>query len=434
MTKEANNPVPVDLTEIQLTAVSAAANGILIADVNGMIIWANPAVTALTGYTLEELVGQKTNIFRSGEHDESFYEDLWNTVTSGQVWRARIVNRKKDGSLYYEDQTITPVKDESGEIINFIAVKEDITAVQKANDQLRESEERFRMLIDSVHAHFYLSHYTEEGKFQNYFISDGFEKLTGYPLENFMDDWRFWSSLVHPEDRAKTDEGVRKILRGQNSELEYRIIRKDGEIIWVADNARVQREPDGTLLISATVIDITDRKQTENHIRFLATHDPLTTLPNRILFQEMLEHSLQYAKRNDQKLAVFFLDLDNFKAVNDTYGHHIGDELLKAVAGRLRSNLREYDTISRISGDEFTLIAEQIKTPDNAQKLGAKIHNFLSGKYQMRQHMVDVSISIGGAIYPDHGEEFDTLLQKADAAMYAAKKSPNTHVKIFNFD
>ena len=349
MDSDKKNSAQIDITEIQLAAVSAAANGILITDVDGIIIWANPAVTEITGFTTEELVGQKTNILRSGEHDQEFYDDLWETISSGNVWRGELINRKKDGSFYYEDQTITPIKDSSGEIKNFIAIKEDITPVQMANEKLIASEERFRILIESVHAQFYMSHYTKDRKFQNYYISDGFENLTGYPKEKFMSDWRFWSSIVHPDDQPKTDEAVKKILRGQNSELEYRIIRKDGEIIWVSDNARVQRQSDGSLLISATIIDINDRKETENHIRYLATHDPLTALPNRILFQERLENSLRYAKRNDQKLAVFFLDLDNFKAVNDTYGHHIGDDLLKAVASRLRSNLRDYDTISRIS-------------------------------------------------------------------------------------
>jgi diguanylate cyclase (GGDEF)-like protein/PAS domain S-box-containing protein len=434
MDQDEKKSIPIDITEIQLAAVSAAANGILITDVNGIIIWANPAVTELTGYPNQELIGQKTSILKSHEHDQEFYKDLWETITAGKVWRGEMINRKKDGSHYHEDQTITPIKDDSGTITYYIAIKEDITPFRKASNKLKASEERFRLLIDSVHAHFYMSEYTADGHFKNYYISDGFEGLTGYPKERFMEDWQFWSSIVHPDDRPRTDEAVRKILRGHNSELEYRIVRKDGEVIWVADNARVVVQPDGTLLISATIIDITDRKQTENHIRYLATHDPLTSLPNRILFQEMLENSLSYAKRNNQKLAVFFLDLDNFKAVNDTYGHHIGDDLLKAIANRLRGNLRDYDTISRISGDEFTLIAEQIKDPETAQKLAAKIHNFLSGKYQLRQHMVNVSISIGGAIYPDHGEEFDTLLQKADAAMYAAKNSPHTHVKIFNHD
>jgi diguanylate cyclase (GGDEF)-like protein len=158
----------------------------------------------------------------------------------------------------------------------------------------------------------------------------------------------------------------------------------------------------------------------------------MTGLPNRILFQEILEHNLMYASRNQQKVAVFFLDVDNFKSVNDTYGHHIGDALLQSIAERLKNNMRGYDTISRISGDEFTLIAEQIKSIESARALGAKIHEFLCGQYQIGELSIEVLISIGGSVFPDHGDNFETLLQKADAAMYAAKNSPDERVKIFS--
>ena len=431
MDHEHHNNSSMILSQIQAAALKAAANGIVITDNQGIIVWANPAVSRLTGYSMDELLGKKTNLFNSGSHDLIFYQEMWETIQSGKVWRGRVINKKKDGSLYHEEMTITPVKNEDGEIVNYFAVKEDVTAINAALEELTASEERFRLLITSVHAHFYMSEYTPEGKFVNYFISDGFERLTGYPAENFRKDWRFWSSIVHPDDRAKTDAAIQKILSGSSSEQEYRIIRKDGTVIWVGDNAQVARQPDGRLLISATINDITDRKETENHIRFLATHDPLTELPNRILFQQVLDHSLQFAKRNQQKLAVFFLDVDDFKSVNDTYGHHIGDELLKSIANRLRTNLREYDTISRISGDEFTLIGEQIKTTENAKALAAKVHGFVSGKYQVHEHMLTVNVSVGGSIFPDHGMEFDTLLQKADSAMYEAKNSPNISIKIY---
>ena len=428
------SPTSIDLLEIKAAALKAAANGIVITDQNGTIVWANLAVSKLTGYPLEELIGRKTSLFNSGIHDKDFYHEMWQTIQSGAVWRGHMINRKKDGSLYHEEMTITPIKNKNGKIVNYFAVKEDVTAIRAAQEKLKASEERFRRLISSVHAHFYMAEYTPDGKFINYYISDSFESLTGYPNERFREDWRFWSSIVHPDDQPKTEQAIQKILSGISSESEYRIIRKDGSVIWVGDNAQVTRDPDGRLLISATIIDITDRKETENHIRFLATHDPLTELPNRILFQQVLEHSLQYSKRNQQKLAVFFLDVDNFKSVNDNYGHHIGDELLKSIGNRLSTNLREYDTIARMSGDEFTLIGEQIKTIENAKILAAKVHGFVSGKYQLHEHMVTINVSVGGAIFPDHGEEYSTLLQKADAAMYEAKKSPNISIKICGED
>ena len=431
MANKTNTPKLVDLPKIQAAALLAAANGIVITDVEGLIIWANPAVTRITGYPIDELAGKKTSILNSGKHDKAFFTEMWTTIQAGKVWRGKVVNRKKDGSLYNEEMTITPVLDENGKVVNFFAIKEDVTAITEATDRLEASEERFRQLINTVHAHFYMSEVSPEGEFTNRYISNNFFTLTGYPSERFQQDWTFWQTLIHPEDQERCQQNTERIYEGKSSDIEYRIIRADGEVIWISDNAQVTRLVDSRMLVSATIMDITERKETEFHIRFLATHDPLTGLPNRILFQEMLEHSLMYAKRNGEKLAVYFMDVDNLKAVNDTYGHHIGDELLKVIAERLHTSLREYDTISRISGDEFTLIAEQIKSAENAKVVAEKIHNLLCGKYQLEEHLLDINISIGGSIYPDHGEDFESLLQRADAAMYQAKNSSSISFKIY---
>ena len=419
-----------DLLQIKTTALEAAANGVVITDIDGIIIWANPAVSRLTGYSKEELVGQNPNILSSGKHDPQFYKDMWETIREGDIWRGSMLNRRKDGSLYHEEMTITPILNDAGEVVNYLAVKEDVTSIHQAREALESSEERFRRLVNTVHAHFYMSEVSPEGKFSNRYISDNFQALTGYPSKKFTQDWSFWSSIVHPEDEERFRFNTEQIYQGQSAEIEYRIIRSDGEKIWVSDNAQVTMESDGRLMVYATIMDITERKETEQRIRHLATHDPLTDLPNRILFQEILEHSLNYAKRNDENLAVFFLDVNDFKSVNDTYGHHIGDELLISIAGRLRNSLREYDTVARISGDEFTLIAEQISTTESVNKVARKIEKSLCGKYQLQEHMLDISISIGGAIFPDHGEDFETLLQRADAAMYFAKNNPDLPYKI----
>ncbi len=184
-------------------------------------------------------------------------------------------------------------------------------------------------------------------------------------------------------------------------------------------------------MIYSTVTDITERKQTENQIRHLATHDPLTNLPNRIMFQEMLENAISFSKRNRQKLAVFFLDVNSFKSINDTYGHYIGDQLLVAIANRLKNNLREYDTVSRISGDEFTLVTEQLNKVEDALKLAEKIYKMLQGEYLLQNEKVNISVSVGGSIFPEHGSDFETLIRKADAAMYQAKKSTEPYFKIY---
>lgn len=419
-----------NLTLVQQMALEAAANGIVITDPNGIVIWVNKAVTLLTGYKIDELVGNKTSILRSGKHSTEFYQEMWQQIASGKVWRGEVINRRKDGSLYFEDMTITPVMDDKGQIANYIAIKQDITAYRTATEELRQSNERFHRLVNSVNAHFYMVEHSPKKGFENKYFSNNIEVLTGYPRNKFMDDWGFWSSIIHPDDKATYQHNQRKMLAGESMETEYRIVHADGSITWVHDNAHVSNQSDGTIVIYATIYDITERKKNENRIHYLATHDPLTKLPNRIMFREILEHALEFAKRNDQKLAVFFLDIDNFKQVNDTYGHQVGDELLTALADKLTENMRKHDTVSRISGDEFTLIAEQINRDSHVEVVARKIYKILQGQYQIGEHSIYVQVSVGGSIFPTHGSSYDVLIQKADAAMYQAKNSEGAHYHI----
>ncbi|HKJ27115.1 MAG TPA: diguanylate cyclase [Anaerolineales bacterium] len=425
------NSTEDNLSHIQFAALEAAANGIVITDTRGIIIWVNPAMKTLTGYSAEELVGQSTNMMKSGKHSKAFYQNLWQTINAGKVWRGDIINCRKDGSLYYEDMTITPVFDTDGKIQNYIAIKQDITRYRQAVVALSESEERFRQLINAVNAHFYVAEYHPGQGFINTYISENIETLTGFPRQRFLNDFTFWQSLVYSDDQKSTSENTQRIQNGESIDQEYRIVDAVGIVKWVRDDVHVIAEDAGNLHLYGTITDITARKENENRIRHLATHDPLTNLPNRIMFQEILEHAITYAKRNNLRVAVFFLDIDNFKTVNDTYGHHIGDTLLKSIAERLTHNLREHDTISRISGDEFTIVTEQLKSARSAPNLAKKIHTLLEGKYQLLEHTIDVSVSVGGSIYPDHAEDFETLIRMADAAMYKAKNSTDLHYVIY---
>lgn len=421
-----------NLNKVQQTALEAAANGIVITDTQGIIIWVNKAVTLLTGYRSDEMLGHKTSLFSSGKHSKEFYTEMWERITSGNVWRGEVTNRRKDGSLYIEDMTITPVLDNNSQLVNFIAIKQDITAYREATEKLRESNERFTRLINSVNAHFYMVEHSPESGFINKYFSNNIEELTGYARNKFIEDWDFWPTIVHPDDKSTYLHNQKKMLNGESMETEYRIVHANGSVLWVHDNAHVTYKSDGAVMIYATIFNITERKHNENRIRYLATHDPLTKLPNRIMFREILEHALEFAKRNQQKLAVFFLDVDNFKEVNDTYGHQIGDELLKIIAKRLSDNLRKHDTVSRISGDEFTLIAEQINRESHVEVVARKIQQILDGDYEIAGHRITVGVSVGGSIFPAHGDTYDVLIQKADAAMYKAKNTPGTHYCVYS--
>lgn len=181
-----------------------------------------------------------------------------------------------------------------------------------------------------------------------------------------------------------------------------------------------------------TARDVTERKEAQAFINFQAYHDLLTRLPNRTLFQDRLELAITQARRNDQRLAVMFLDLDRFKVINDTLGHAMGDRLLKAVAQRLEQCLRKGDTLSRFGGDEFTLLLPSIHDEEDARRIAKKLIEALRRPFQLGDHEVFVGISIGIAIYPEVGDDMDQLVQNADIAMYHVKASGKDGYRFYN--
>jgi diguanylate cyclase (GGDEF)-like protein len=192
------------------------------------------------------------------------------------------------------------------------------------------------------------------------------------------------------------------------------------------------RRDDGSIhALCGISTDITERKDIEEHMQHLAQYDALTHLPNRALFNDRLKQAMSVAQRNKSRLALMFIDLDKFKPVNDTYGHGVGDLLLKEVALRIQDCLRESDTAARIGGDEFVVLLPAIETKQDASKVGAKILYTLNQPFALAGHVLGISGSIGVAVYPEHGKDEKLLVKSADIAMYHAKKNGRNNVKIF---
>lgn len=284
-------------------ALNSAANGIVITDVNATVVWANPAFTRMTGISLAEAVGTRPSEMRSaGEQDEEFRQRMWETILDGRIWSGEVVNRRKDGSLYDEALTISPVTDINGRIQHFVAIKQDIS----------------------------------------------------------------------------------------------------------------------------------ERKASEERVQHLAHHDQLTDLPNRALLSDRLAQALAQVRRDRATLALMFLDLDQFKPVNDTLGHDVGDLLLKEVALRLKACVpRETDTVARLGGDEFVILLAQIERAMDAVLVASKVLAALRRPFLIGPHALDISVSIGIAVFPLHGEDVGQLLKNADTAMYYAKKAGRNCYRFF---
>jgi len=217
---------------------------------------------------------------------------------------------------------------------------------------------------------------------------------------------------------------INSLEAGKDSyEIEHRVIRKgSGEIRHVYEKCVHIRDSEGAVVRSVGMIqDITERTRAEETIKHMAYHDALTGLPNRRLFDDRLNLALAHAHRNQGKLAVLLFDLDNFKDVNDTLGHGVGDQLLQAVSERLSSLLRKGDTVARMGGDEFMLLLPEIAGGEGAAEVAQKILEAIRKPYVCDGHDLHVTTSIGIALYPEDGEDGETLTKNADIAMYRAK-------------
>jgi nitrogen fixation negative regulator NifL len=248
---------------LQSTALEAAANGIVLTDSKGTMLWVNPAFTKLTGYTAAEAIGQNTRLLKSGKQDEVFYRNLWQTVNSGKVWQGDMINRRKDGSLYNEEMTITPVCDERGQVTYFIAMKQDITDRKKAETSLRESEELFRSLSVSSPLGIFLT----DARGQLTYANPRCRELYGFTLMESQNDG--WRKFVHDDDRDWVTQKWQAFIReGVDYSCEYRVRHRDGKVRCVhVRAARMQSDRGEPAGFVGTIEDVTVRKRSEDDLR-----------------------------------------------------------------------------------------------------------------------------------------------------------------------
>jgi diguanylate cyclase (GGDEF)-like protein/PAS domain S-box-containing protein len=283
------------------SALEQTADAVLITDKNGMIEYINQGFENVTGYARTEVLGKKSNILRSGKQGKAFYKTLWDTILRGEIFNEIFINLKKDGSIFYEEKTITPLKDSRGNITHFIAT----------------------------------------GK------------------------------------------------------------------------------------------DISERMEIHERIHHLAHHDSLTNLPNRILLEESLKQALARMRWNKRSVAVFFLDVDRFKVINDTLGHNVGDHVLQTISKRLLNGVRNGDTVARWGGDEFAIILNDIASEKDIVPIAQFLLDAIAQPVIYEEQELSVSGSIGISLFPSDGEDAQTLLKKADIAMYHIKAQGGNHYRFY---
>jgi len=267
------------------------------------------------------------------------------------------------------------------------------------------------------------------------YISPSVEEVLGYPRRQWLTDHGLWDRILHPEDEERVTANEAECERsGDKLVQEYRLRSADGRDVWIRDEMTVVRDrnTDDTPLFYGVFLDVSDRKRMESELQRLALFDPLTGLPNRALFADRLRQVLSRRGRSTAT-AVYFLDLDRFKRINDSLGHAAGDEVLREVAGRLRSVLRPEDTVARFGGDEFTILCESVEGVLEAVSIADRLQGPLAHPVRARGAELRLSASIGVALAePGDGVAGERLIEDADAAMYRAKERGGARTELFD--
>lgn len=402
--------------------------GMVVTDAQARILQVNKAFTRMTGYAGEEAVGVSMKILKSGVHDTDFYQGIRTSLAEAGTWAGEIINRHKDGTLHPHFLTITAVRNDEGVVTHFVSAHTDITERKRAEIDLRIAAAAFQsregMCVTNA-----------SGVILR--VNRAFTKVTGYSAEEAVGQTpRLLRSGRH--DKAFYEDMWGTINATGSWEGEIWNRRKCGELFpeWLTITA-VRDDAGSVTHYVATLTDITQRKEAEYEIRNLAFYDPLTRLPNRRLLLERLKHALSAITRSEHGGALLFIDLDNFKTLNDTYGHDMGDLLLQQVAERLAGCVREADTVARLGGDEFVVLLEDLSgTPQDAalqaKTVGEKILLTLNQPYPLAGHDYHSTPSIGITLFSGPHNLSDELMKRADLALYDAKAAGRNTLRFFD--
>ncbi len=396
---------------------------IMVTDCFSKIVSVNPAFTAITGYSEDEAVGRTPSLLKSNVQDADFYVEMWASIHKDGNWQGEIWNRRKNGEVYPEWLSISSVKDDRGTLINYVGLFSDMTTRKDTLSKLRLHAQVFSNASEGI--------MITDKQLRILSVNQAFASVTGYSEAEAVGHTPrlLHSGIQNPYFYIRMWE---RIHAAGHWEGEIWNRRKNGEVYpeWLSittlkdDHGRITN-------YIGMFTDITERKQSEEHLKYLAHFDKLTGLPNRTLLHELLREANGEPGSAEREMAVFFIDLDRFKKVNDSLGHNVGDKLLQQVARRLKSAAFEQDIFSRLGGDEFILIQRNPRSSDDALAYARRLLFAMKHPFIVDDNELYMTASIGICLSPEHGEDFETLVKHADLAMYEAKMR-KTGCQLFN--
>lgn len=427
--KQAEETLKQSEEQIRLL-LNSTAEGIYGIDLDGNCTFANPACLRMLGYTYPgQVLGKNMHNLIHHSHADGSPLDVKDCYIY-RAYREGSGMHRDDEVLWRANGTSFPAEYWSypqivhGKVTGAVVTFTDITERKHAEMLLATERQRLASILEGTNVG------TWEWNVQTgeTVFNERWAEIIGYTLAELAPtSIETWMRFAHPDDLSASSALLQKHF---NHELPYyeceaRMRHKNGEWVWVLDRGKVATwTADGKpLIISGTHQDITDRKLAEEEIRHLATHDVLTDLPSLRLAMDRLTMALNQARRHQTLVAVMFIDLDGFKAVNDTLGHDAGDQVLREVAQRLLACARATDTVSRVGGDEFLLVATELRNAEDAAHIAEKILRSIGQPILCKEQPVVVGASIGIALFPTHNDNMDHLIKLADKAMYQVKNS-----------
>lgn len=411
-----------------------------VTDRAGRIVHVNSMLCATTGYSEGELLGKSFRLVNSGHHPKEFFANMWQTVSRGEVWHGEICNRAKNGTLYWVDTTIVPLVGQKSRIEAYVSVRYEITKRKAAEAALLAEVERRRnvetLLVDVIET-----------------VPDGIAAFD-------PDDRLVLFNQAYKQCFPLSAEAIQigsefaAILKSGLEKGEYQLPKNTAEArdSWLRARIKAHRSPGRKLVqalsdgrwiqiqerrsasghIVGTRADITELKRSEAAIKYHAEHDPLTGLLNRSVLGPRLSEAVSGAVRSGQSGALLVLDLDGFKAVNDTMGHSAGDALLVSVAGRLSGTLRRSDSIMRLGGDEFAIILPNVYDRQTVSKVAEKLLAAVQQPLTIQRRAYSPNMSVGISLFPRDGRKTEVLLKNADIALYQAKASGRSTYRVYS--
>lgn len=418
--------------------LNSAPQGMLLIDQHGLIQQVNRSMLELSGFTLAELVGHPIELLvpqhirsRHAGLREKFFHQLDSRF---ELKSNNLASVRKDGSEYPVEVSLTPMQTAN---IRYILV----TLVDISQRKILEQElsQRQNDLIDANQRIMLATDSAEIGIWEYNLIDqsmiwdDWMYRLYGFQPNNQPLTYQDWEKRVYPEDVENMRSQIKQAVNGTKPlDTSFRILVDDDQLHWIkAYGTLITDESGKPVRMTGINQDITDKILDQELIWQQANFDPLTSLPNRKLFHELLDQEIKTAHRYQESVWMLFLDLDGFKEINDTLGHHAGDELLIQVANRIQSELREADIVARLGGDEFVVIISHTEDNSLIDLVASKLIDSVAQSYTLGSSVVHISTSIGIANYPHDAGNADDLLKYADQSMYVSKKGGKNRISYF---